>query len=134
MRYRMLFPRVSRSFAAQRWLDVVLRTLHLVGLAGVGGSFLQPSIDPGGQLFLPLTLGSGCVMVLLSLWSNGIWLVQLRGQAILLKLLLLLLIPLIPDLGAELFIVVIVISGLISHAPAKTRYYSLYHRRQIDQL
>ncbi len=73
-------------------------------------------------------------MVLLSLWSNGIWLVQLRGQAILLKLLLLLLIPLIPDLGAELFIVVIVISGLISHAPAKTRYYSLYHRRQIDQL
>ncbi|MES9906126.1 MAG: hypothetical protein ABW168_26040 [Sedimenticola sp.] len=131
---KILFPEESRFFEGQRWANVIFRTLHLVGLAGVGAGFFYPAVDDSWRLYFWLTMISGVGLMLISIWSNGIWLVQLRGQAIMLKLLLLALIPLLPDFRAALFLSVIVISGLISHAPANTRYYSLIHRRRIDRL
>lgn len=68
----------------------------------------------------------------IAVWNSGIWLIQLRGQAILLKLLLLSLMPLIPSQRLPLFLAILVISGVISHAPASVRYYSLFHGRRID--
>ncbi len=134
MLHKVLFPGESRIFAGQRWVNVILRTLHLVGLAGVGAGFFYQVMDDSWRLFLYLTLVSGGALMLISIWSNGIWLIQLRGQAILLKLLLLAIMPLFPDLKALLFVIVIVISGLISHAPANTRCYSLFQHRRVDRL
>ncbi|MFC1684218.1 hypothetical protein ACFL0R_01950 [Pseudomonadota bacterium] len=131
---QLLFPPESRLFPGQRWLNIGLRTLHLIGLAGVGGGYFYAVADQRWLGFLYLTLGSGLVLMLLSLWSNAIWLVQLRGQAILLKLLLLVLIPFWPEQQAVLMVVVIVISGLVSHAPGDVRYYSLFHGRRIERL
>ena len=37
-----------------------------------------------------------------------------------------------PAWGSVLLLVIIIISGVISHAPGKLRYYSLYHRRVIN--
>ncbi|MES9858336.1 MAG: hypothetical protein ABW166_17305 [Sedimenticola sp.] len=130
----MLFPKESRYFKGVRWVNVILRTLHLVGLAGVGAGFFYPGVDDSWRLFFYLTLISGVGLMLISIWTNGIWLIQLRGQAILFKLLLLGIMPFFPDLKAALFLTVIIISGLISHATANTRYYSLFHRRRIDKL
>lgn len=129
-----LFPENSRFFPGQRWMNIGLRTLHLLGLAGLGAGFLYPGTDEVWRSYLSLTLWSGLGMCLIFAWSNGIWLVQLRGHAILLKILLLALIPLWPDAGATLFITVIVISGLISHAPASVRYYSVFHGRRVEEL
>jgi hypothetical protein len=128
----ILFPSQSRCFPAQRWVNISLRTLHLIGLAGVGAGYLFSTADAGGAAYLWLIMASGLGLVLISVWSNAIWLIQLRGQAILLKLVLLAMIPLFPAWGALLFIAVIVISGLISHAPGDIRYYSIFHRKRIE--
>ncbi len=129
-----LFPAQSRYFKGQRWVNIALRTLHLLGVAGLGAGFLYAGVDQSWRLYLQLTMLSGTGLILISIWNDGVWLVQLRGQAILLKMLLLGIIPLWPELRQPLFIGIILISGLISHAPANVRYYSLYHRRRIESL
>ena len=111
-----------------------MRTLHLIGVAGLGGGFLYASVGETWRYFFDLTLASGVGLTLISIWNNGIWLVQLRGLAILLKLLLLALLPLLPELRIPLFLAVLTVSGIISHAPASVRYYSLFHRRRIESL
>jgi len=130
----LLFPAESRQFPGQRWVNISLRTLHLIGLAGVGSGFLYPAHADASDVYLYLILVSGLMLTLISIWSNAIWLVQLRGQAIILKLLLLALIPLWPMLSGVLLILVIIISGYISHAPGDVRYYSIYHRCRVESL
>ncbi|WP_456448656.1 hypothetical protein [Thiolapillus sp.] len=129
-----LFPEHSRFFPGQRWVNISLRTLHLIGLSGVGYGFFTHGHEMNWEDFLLLTIFSGASMMLISIWSNGIWLLQLRGQAIMLKLLLLALALFLPAWRAVLFVGVLVISGLISHAPGDVRYYSLLYRRRIDRL
>jgi hypothetical protein len=130
----LIFPRESRFFPGQRWVNVLFRTLHLVGLGGLGAGFLYPAADDSWRIYLDLVLLSGVGLMLISLYSNGIWLLQLRGQVILLKLLLLAMIPLFPGVTETLFILVILLSGWISHATGDVRYYSPFHRRRIDFL
>ena len=129
-----LFPAHSRHFPGQRWTNIGLRTLHLLGVAGLGAGYLYTGADESWRNYLTLTLVSGLGLVLLALWSNGIWLIQLRGQAILLKTGLLGLVPLWPQGRTELFVGVLIISGLIAHAPARVRYFSVWHRCQVERL
>ena len=129
-----LFPEKSRFLPGHRWLNIGLRTLHLLGIAGLGAGFLYAGVDETWRDYFGLTLFSGMGLSLLFLWSNGIWLIQLRGQLIFLKVGLLAAIALWPEATLPLFVSVILISGLISHAPADLRYYSLYHRRRIETL
>ena len=130
----VLFPTQSRCLPGERWINVILRTLHLVGLAGLGAGFLYPAADDSWQLYLHITLITGLGLSLISIYGNGIWLVQLRGQAIMFKILLLALVWVLPSLKIPLFLAVVIISGWTSHAPARVRYYSLYHRRRIETL
>ncbi|MCW8957907.1 MAG: hypothetical protein OQL21_02570, partial [Gammaproteobacteria bacterium] len=64
-----LFPHQPRNFAGQRWLNIVLRALHLVGVAGIGGSFLFALDEVLWRPYWYLTLGSGIALSLLYLWS-----------------------------------------------------------------
>ena len=130
----LLFPVCSRLFPGQRWVNISLRTLHLIGLAGIGAGYIYPVTEGTPNGYMYLTIASGFALSLISIWSSAIWLIQLRGQAIILKLLLLAFIPIWPEAGGWLLIVVIIISGYISHAPGDVRYYSLYHRRRIEAL
>lgn len=129
-----LFPAQHRHVPGRRWWMTALRTVHLVGVAGIGGAYLLGSAPPGWQTYLWLTLASGVAMAALEVWLNGIWLVQLRGIAVFAKLLLLGAIPLFPGYGAPLFILVLVISGVVSHAPAGLRHYSVLHGRRVESL
>jgi hypothetical protein len=68
-------------------------------------------------------------MVLLSIWSDGRWLLQLRGVVIYIKLLLLWSLPWLDNQfesgGGWGFVVIILFSSVISHAPARVRYHYL---------
>ncbi len=130
----LLFPESSRSFPGQRWISISLRTLHLIGLSGTGYGFLGDGSYFDWKAFLLLTIASGMAMMLISIWNNGIWLLQLRGQIILLKLVLLGLVFVQPQFHAALFIAVLALSGFISHAPGSIRYYSILHARRIDSI
>jgi len=118
-----IFPQQSREFKGQRWVNILFRSLHLIGIAGVGGAFLFNVTNQQWLPYMFVTVVSGSAMVILEVWSNGIWLIQLRGLATLLKLSLLSL-TFIFGMQAMILFSVIFISGLMSHAPGKVRYYS----------
>lgn len=100
-----------------------MRTLHLIGISGVGAGFLFNATPAQWQPYMLLTVVTGMAMMWIEIWSDGIWLLQLRGLSTLLKLGLLAL-TFIVGLEPLILISVIVIAGLISHAPGKVRYYS----------
>ena len=131
---RTLFPVESRHVPGQRGLNIALRTLHLVGIAGIGGGYFYGAEDETWRLYQGLCVVSGALLALLFVYISGIWLLQLRGLVILFKLLLYSSIFLWPDLGVILMIVILILSGWIAHAPASIRYYSPIYRRPIERL
>lgn len=125
-----LFPRRMRELPGGRWTRIGLRTLHLIGVAGLGGAYLYP-IDPAlWQPYLLLTLFSGVALLLSEVWSHGIWLIQLRGLFIAVKCVLLGMGLLLPTAASPwVLIAAVALSGIIAHAPGRFRYYSPWHRR-----
>ncbi|MBE9504829.1 MAG: hypothetical protein IME96_11705 [Proteobacteria bacterium] len=132
--FRSIFPEKSRTFSGQRWTKISLRTVHLLGVAGMGGGFLYSSPEQFWKPYLIATLISGIAFMLQEIWSNGVWLIQVRGIAVFLKLILLSF--LLFSSGFEVIIIfsVIIISGVISHAPGELRYFSVFHGRRIEAL
>jgi len=95
----------------------------------MGGGYLYAADGDTWRLYQDLCLVSGTLLAILFVYSSGIWLLQLRGLVILFKLLLFCAIFLWPNLGPALLIAILVLSGWISHAPGKVRYYAPFHRR-----
>ncbi len=123
-----------RLFRGQRWLNIVLRGLHLLGVAGMGAGYLVPGVERDAWLpYLVLTLATGIGMALLDAWSDRHWLAQISGQTVLFKLLLLALIPFWPAAGPALFAAVILISAMVSHAPAWVRHYRPLRGRMLER-
>lgn len=117
----MLFPREPREFRGQRWVNIGLRCAHLVGVAGVAGGFLF-SLDPvSWTSYWHLALASGIGLSLIYVWSTATWLLELKGLTIVIKTMLLAAALAAPDLKAEIFVAIIILSGLIAHAPARVR-------------
>jgi hypothetical protein len=124
-------PEMNRT-TVKRWSKISLRTLHLLAVAGVGGGVLFALEKDLWINYWWLALVSGILMMLMDIAANPVWIVQARGVVILLKLILLALLGINPDWDSFLLAVIIIISAVISHAPGKLRYYSLYHRRVIS--
>ena len=118
---QILFPSEARWFRGERWVNIGLRCTHLVGVAGIGGGILFDLPAETWSSYWQLTLASGVVLSMLYIWSSAIWLFELKGQAILLKVILLAAALAFPAVRGELFVVIVVISGLIAHAPARVR-------------
>ncbi len=128
---KVFFPENSRGFYGKRWLDISLRTVHLMGLLGLSGGLLfhaEKSLWIGYYYAMIL---SGLAMVFLSVWSHGKWLLQNRGIAIIIKLFIFTALPYFPGYEQYLLLSIIFISGISSHAPAKFRYYSPFFGREI---
>lgn len=124
-----LIAEQKRDIPGRRWISIVLRSLHLLGIAGAAGGYLYQLPAASWHPWLMLAVSSGALMVAKELYVDAIWLLQLRGQLILCKLMLLACNHLwwnSPQ--AWVYVLVILISGLISHAPGNVRYYSLWHR------
>ena len=119
----------QRTIPVKRWLSIGLRCLHLVGICGLSGAYLFSLPESEWYGYLLVTLVSGFLMMFKEIYQDTICLLQLRGQVILLKIALLgLASTFFPEMDRLVFIVVIVISGVIAHAPGKLRYYSVWHR------
>jgi len=116
----------------KRWTKISLRTLHLLAVAGVGGGILFGLEKDLWINYWWLALVSGVLMMVIDIVSNPVWIVQVRGLVIFLKLILLAFIGSNPSLDGLLLAVIIIMSGIISHAPGQLRYYSLYHRKVIS--
>lgn len=120
---RVLFPPEPRHFPGQRWVNIAMRSVHLVGVAGIGGGFLFDLNRAAWEIYWLLTLASGVALSLLYLWSTCAWIIELKGLAIVVKTALLGLALAVPEARGELFVLIIAISGMIAHAPARVRGY-----------
>ena len=119
------------STTAKRWTKISLRTLHLLAVAGVGGGVFLGLEKELWLNYWWLALISGTLMMLMDMISNPVWIVQVRGLAIVLKVVLLMFLGSHPSWDSFLMAVIIIISAIISHAPGNLRYYSIYHKRII---
>lgn len=131
---QLLFPEASRALPGKRYISLTLRGLHLVGVAGVAGLFIYQLPFEQWRIYGLLALVTGVLMMAMEIWGDGVWLFQLRGQAVLLKLLLLAAALVWPATAALNFILIILLSAFFSHAPGKIRYYSIWHGQVVKAL
>jgi len=116
----------------KRWSKISLRTIHLLSIIGVGGG-VWFSIERSVWInYWWLALISGVLMMLIDIVSNPIWLLQVRGLVIYLKLGLLTLLGIYPQWDGLLMGFIVIISAVISHAPSKLRYFSIYHGKTVS--
>ena len=116
----------------KRWTKISLRTLHLLAVTGAGGGILFGLEKDLWINYWWLAMASGILMVLIDIISSPVWIVQVRGVSIFIKLILLAYLGTNPDWDGFLMMLIIIISAVISHAPGKLRYYSLRHRKVIS--
>jgi len=119
------------KMTVKRWTKTSLRTLHLLAIAGVGGGILFALEKDLWLNYWWLALASGALMMLMDIISSPVWLAQVRGLVMVVKLILLAFLGIYPGWDNVLLVVIIIISAVISHAPGKLRYYSFYHGRVI---
>lgn len=132
--FRVIFPAFNRFFPGKRWVRVTLRSLHLCGVCGVvGGVFFDIPVKQLVEFYL-ISLSSGLFLMLIDVYSNGIWLIQNRGWVILVKVVVLANIDVFGDQSKWVLLIIVFVSGIVSHATADQRYYSIYHRRRVDLL
>lgn len=119
-RFRWASP-PEHFFPYLRWLNISLRGLHLVSVAGLAGGYLfhLPEADWLGYWLLALI--SGALLAALYLWIDAAWLMKLKGQAILSKLGLLALTYFLPDWRTAVFVLIILLSTFFAHAPDRVR-------------
>jgi hypothetical protein len=125
-------PGKMNRLTMKRWTKICMRTLHLLAVAGVGGGVLFGIERELWINYWWLAMISGALMMCIDIVSNPVWLVQIRGLTIFLKLFLLALLGSWPAFDGLLLAIIIIISGIISHAPGNLRYYSVFHRKVID--
>ncbi len=82
---QLIFPPQSRDFKTKRWLKITLRTGHLIGITGMTAYILSDRLVTNWLFYIHLTIASGVAIMLLDIRSNGVWLFQLPGQAIIIK-------------------------------------------------
>jgi hypothetical protein len=112
----------------RRFFKVLIRTVHLVGSAGTFGNAMM---GVSASIYITLAIYSGILLVVMDAYARSIWFIQLRAFAIYLKLVLLLFMHLYPQFTIQALIMIIVISGFMSHAPSWIRYYSVMHGRMV---
>jgi hypothetical protein len=117
-----------RKYSARRLFKVIVRSIHLVGIAGVFGAAMAQTSEP---VYFTLAIVSGIVLVIMEAFSGWLWFVQLRGVALYVKLLLLYLVHIYPTEAMPCLITVIAISGFFSHAPSWLRFFSVVHGKVV---
>jgi len=73
-------------------------------------------------------------MVAQDTWSSAVHLIQVRGMAVIAKILMLSCLHLAGGYQMHVLFAVIILSGVVSHASARIRYHSIFHGREIDTL
>ncbi|MBI5890967.1 MAG: hypothetical protein HZB47_09845 [Nitrosomonadales bacterium] len=114
------YPNTTRDFRGRRWLSVFLRSAHLVAVIAFATVLLQTTTP------LPEYAGSAVLITGVLIWLLDIWykpghLVEGAGLSMLLKLALIVWMIFAPDLRVPLFWIIVVWSGVFSHAPASFR-------------
>ena len=118
----MLFPKVPRNFPFRRTVCTGLRTVHILtsGILLGGYIFDQPTVAL--EPWLLATVISGVLLLATDLHATAAVLVEVRGIAVLIKLVLLALVPVFWDTRITLMVASLVIGSIVSHMPKRYRH------------
>jgi predicted alpha/beta hydrolase len=114
-----------------RALRTTLRTAHLIAFGTLYGGHIYGL--PAERLHTALfaTVGSGAALMALEMYRTPLWLLQIRGLATVVKIVLVASVALLWDVRVWLLTAAIVVGSVSSHMPGRYRYYSILHRRAI---
>ncbi len=115
-----------------RFWNIAFRTLHIGALAPLVGGHVFNIPAPSLVPWLTATIGTGLVLMAIETGLQLKWFYQGRGLAVLGKLALLGLIPIVWNVRVAILMTVIVIASVGSHMPGRFRYYSVLHGRVLD--
>jgi hypothetical protein len=111
----------ERPAAWRRWLGIVLRTVHLVGVTMMGAALSgAPTNYHAGAL---LTLVSGVALLFSELADRRVQLGELAGVVVLLKLAVVTWIAFDERHALPLFWALLIVSAVVSHAPRGLRHW-----------
>ena len=122
---------IISNFTGKRWLKILCRSIHIVGFAGVFASLLTDTSQP---FYWWLLIVSGIGLLALEALSNFIWFVQLRGVATYIKIFLLGGVFFDESNALYYMVMIILLSGMCSHAPSNIGYFSLLHFKKVTSL
>lgn len=105
----------------ERWLSVLLRSLHIATVVWLGAMVLGAPVASAAAPLL--VLGSGVAMLLLDLRAGRIALGELAGASVLVKLVLVAWLALDKAHAGPIFWLLVVMSSLTSHAPKNVRHW-----------
>lgn len=114
----------SKHFRGRRWLNISLRSLHLVGVVQTGVAILAHG--QSSFVGIALMLSTGLALYGLEWWPHRYFWRELAGMFGVVKLLTLLAMLVFPDGAQYLFWFLLIASSVVSHAP-----WSLRHRKMI---
>lgn len=108
------------SVSLTRWINVILRGLHLVSVIMLGAGVLgAPLATTPSALAAAVT---GLAMLILDVWKKPSHLREVAGLSVLVKLVVVVWMALDANLRPALFWLVVVGSAIFAHAPAKFRH------------
>ncbi|MCB1914379.1 MAG: hypothetical protein KDG52_01470 [Rhodocyclaceae bacterium] len=108
-----------------RWTGIVLRAVHTACVILLGAALLNGTPSATATL---LVLASGATLFALDLWQFPRHVFELSGIAVLVKLLLVALMAVDESLRLPMFWLIVLWSGVFSHAPANLRHLRLSRR------
>lgn len=115
-----------RDFPGKRWLNVALRSVHLLGVVLFGAALLGAGSIPLGA---GVTLVSGLAMFAIDTWANPAHLREVSGFGLLVKLALIGLAAAVPDLALTVFWTLVVLTSVLAHAPGSFRHRRLFPKK-----
>jgi hypothetical protein len=119
-----LFPSKPRDLPFRITIRILTRSLHIMAVSILlGGHFFdQPvvTLEP----WLWATVITGTIILLTDLHSSFAFLFEVRGIAILIKIIILLLIPIFWEQRIALLISILFIGAISSHLPKRYRHKS----------
>ena len=129
----ILFPDPPRRIPHERWLNIGLRTCHLItsGLLLGGHAF---DVAPHRLiLYLYLTIASGVGLILLELYASCRWIYLGKGILVMLKVGLLIAAGIWWEQRVVFLLLVVLVGSVGSHMPARFRYYSVIHGQVLSE-
>jgi len=120
--FQFFFPFKPRQFAGRRWIKIALRGVHVLCAGLLVGAYLFHAAPEVRGAWLGAACVSGLLVLLLDLHETAVFLVQVRGLVVLLKLAVLASLPWLGGLEAYALGFLVFLSVVSSHASSKVRY------------
>jgi hypothetical protein len=111
-----------RESEVERWLSLVLRTVHVAAVVTLGAALLGAPLARGACG--AAVLASGVLLLLQDLWARRIALGELAGAVVIFKLLAVAWVAWAHTHALVVFWVLVGLSSLSSHAPRRWRHWA----------